>query len=398
MPSLAQDREDIVKVPVAIPRSGEMLRPMPGIRSWKNAGNGFSVVEIHYTADPDRRGEWRYVASPKYGGLKSWRWRKEQEIDWSAKSGKLIFVNFDQDVHVPSIAFDPPAHWPRWIMLDPGWTNPTSMLWVAVDIDTEPNAWGYRPVHVYKEFYRRRHSSEAVAWIAHEMSSPADRNGTPQMEKIEEIIVDPGAKQEHQSAAAPEKVDDSAETVFSKFSEAILDIGWDVPIVTGNNHKSESLVEMVQRFANYYVSFEGIPLYDENDEFRDPTDDEILEGAYLAEPTLFIHPTCIHTIEECRKYVWAEWASGEVRTRRNEHEKPIDKDDHSITNIIRFMNELRKLRGDTGDELAEGLTDLESFQSRFKMRKVKTADDVAMEAHKGAAARHRKRAAKRRAV
>ena len=379
------------KIAVPTPRSGEMIRPFTGIRSWKNAGNQFLVIEVHYTADPARRDDWKHLAAPKYGGLKSWRWRKEQEIDWTAKSGRLIFVNWDDDAHVPHAAFDPPPHWPRWIMLDPGWTNPTSMLWIAVDMDIEPNAWGYRPIHIYREFYERRRTAADVAFFAHEMSSPTARTGQRALENVEQIIVDPGAKQEHQSAASPEKVDASAETVFGLFEEAVLEIGWDVPVDTGSNHKNEAIVEIIARLANYWVNFEGVPLYDEDDQYRQPKDSEILNGAYLAAPTLFVHPTCVNTIREMRKYVWSEWASADVQSRRNEQEKPIDKDDHSVTNLIRFINLMRELRGDTGDAIVEGLIDMDAFGSRFVRARVESASDIEQRVHEGRAGRYRKK-------
>lgn len=377
-------------IAVPTPRMGEMIRPFQGIRSWRNAGNGFLVVEIHYTADPNRRGDWKAKAAPKYGGPKSWRWRKEQEIDWTAKSGHLIFLNWDDGVHIPHLAFDPPEHWPRWLLIDPGWTNPTSMIWIAVDTDTPHNEWGYQPVHVYREFYERRRSPKDVAFFAHEMSRMQNRNGQQILEQIEQVIVDPGAKQEHQSAA-PEKVDANAETVFSKFSDEILEIGWDVPVDTGNNHKAEAIVETVERLANYWVSHDGVPLYDDDDNYRPAEEHEILEGAFLAAPTLFVHPTCVHTIQEMRKYVWADWASTEVQSRRNDPEKPVDKDDHCVTNLIRFTNELRRLRGDVGDTLIEGLEDLDEFTSRFRSRDVTTVEEVEKQHHAGLARRHRRR-------
>lgn len=363
---------------------------MEGVKCWKNAGNGFVVAEVHYTADPDRRGDWKYRASAKYGGLKSWRWRKEQEIDWDAKAGKLIFLNWDEDVHVPMVSFEPPAHWPRWIMIDPGWTNPTSMVWVAIDIDTKPNIWGHLPMHVYREFYKRRHSAHDLAYFCHEMSSPANRMGVRELESIEEIIIDPGAKQEHQSAASPEHVTESAETVFDQFKNAVENLGWNVPVKGGNNHKQEAIVELVQRLANYWIDSEGVPLYDELDDYREATETEMLHGAFLADPTIFIHPTAPNTAREIRQYVWSEWASSEVAERRNEQEKPIDKDDHSITNLIRFTNELRVLRGDVGDIERPGLQDLEQFESRFEAREVLTADEIAQRSHESRVRRYRK--------
>lgn len=384
-------------IPVPTPRSGEQIRPMQGVRCWSNRWNGFLVIEVHYTADPARRGDWKYQASPKYGGLKSWRWRKEQEIDWQARAGRLVFENWDQEAHVPSFPFDPPQHWPRWILVDPGWTNPTSILWVAVDIDSEPNEWGYRAVHVYREFHRRHHKASDLAHYAYEMSRPANRRGEVELEKVEEMIIDPGAKQEHQSAASPEKVDEGAEHVFGQLQAAIEELGWDLPVRTGNNHKHEAILEIIARLANYWVSSEGVPLYDEQDNFRPATDDEVLDGAYVATPTLFIHPNCPALIREMKMYVWAEWASAEVQARRNDPEKPVDKDDHGITNLIRFMNELRTLRGDTGDVMEEGLVDLEEFSSRHKLVKVETADDIARRVHEQRAGRYRKKRAKQSA-
>lgn len=379
-----------IRLPVPTPRAGEQIRPMEGIRAWHNANNGFVVAEVHYTADPARRGDWRDRASPKYGGIKSWRWQKEQEINWKAKAGKLIFENWDQDVHVLDIAFTPPARWPRWILVDPGWTNPTSILWVAVDIDSKPNPWGFRPIHVYQEFYQRRRSAQDLAWHAHEMSSPTNPLGVRELDVIEEIILDPGAKQEHQSAAAPEKVDESAATVYDKFAEEVGELGWNVPIKTGNNHKQEAIVELIMRLANYWVTADGVALYDSDDNFRKATDEEILEGAFEAEPTIFFHPTCPHTIREMRQYVWAEWASSEVRDRRNEQEKPVDKDDHSVTNLIRFVNELRRLRGEEGDGLVDGLVDLDDFTPRRELVVVEDPDEIAHRYHERRAARYRK--------
>lgn len=380
-----------MKIPVPTPPAGGQIRPMEGLRVWHNAQNGFLVAETHYTADPDRRGDWRLRASPKYGGLNSWRWQKEQEINWHAKAGKLVFDNFDLDLHELAVAFEPPLNWPRWILIDPGWTNPTSVVWVAMDIDSEPNELGYLPLHVYREFYERRRGAKDVAWFCHEMSTQANALGIRELEPIEKVIVDPGAKQEHQSAAAPEKVDESASTVFEQLEEAFLDLGWDVPVETGNNHKNEAIVEIVERLAGYWVSAENVPLYDESQKFREATEEEILAGAYVVQPTMFFHPTTRNTVREMQRYTWAQWASSEVRNRRNDPEKPIDKDDHSVTNLIRFTNELRQMRAREGDLPGEQRADLDGFESRFTRRVVLPADEVAKRRHEGLAGRFRAR-------
>lgn len=384
-----------LNVPVPDPDPGQVLQPMPGVRLWRNAANEFLVAEIHYTADPHRRGKWKHKAAPKYGGLNSWRWRKEQEIEWDAMAGRLVFEQWEDRIHVID-PFEPPEHWPRWVLFDPGWTNPASILWVAVDVDAEPNTYGFLPIHVYREIYETRRSSYDLARMTESGSWSWTAEGERIREKVEEIIVDPGAKQEHQSAASPENVDEGAGTVFDQFRTQIHQAGWDVRVKTGNNHKSEAIVEMVQRLGNFWVDGEGVALHDENDNYREPTEEEILDGAHLFQPTLFVHGSCPATAHEMKIYRWRDWSSAEVRERRNDPEKPVDKDDHSVTNLIRFMNELRDLRGSTGSAAEDDLEDLDQFQSRFERTPPKPADEVQEEYHKNIARRFKQRRTERR--
>lgn len=386
---------DPIFLPIPDPRPGAVLQPMPGVRLWRNAANEFVVMETHYTADPSRRGNWKYQASPKYGGLKSWRWRKEQEIEWDAMAGKLVFEMWQDPIHLIE-PFEPPAHWPRWLLVDPGWTNPSSILWVAIDTDTERNLFGHYPVHVYREIYATRRTAYDLAQMAASGSMTWDRDGEKTRERIEECIMDPGAKQEHQSAKSPELVDESAGTVFDQFRDELERCGWLVPIKTGNNHKQEAIIELVVRLGNYWCDADGVALHDERDNFRPATEEEILRGAYMVAPTLFVHASCPETAREMKIYRWRDWSSAEVRERRNDPESPVDKDDHSVTNLVRFMNELRRLRGDVGAEADDSLADLEAFESRFKKRAPRSADEILEEQHERRSARFRRRVMERR--
>lgn len=369
---------------------------MPGLRAWRNPQNEFVVARTHYTADPRRRGDWRKREAPAYGGLRSWRWRKEQEIDWHAQAGRKVFENWDDTVHLLNEGFVPPEHWPKWLLIDPGWTNPTAMNWVAVDVDSEPDEFGFLPVHVYREFYRPKYKSQELAMIAFESSKRISPEGHETMERIEEIIMDPSAKQEHQSAmsSTPDHVDDHAATVFDEFRHKIEEMGWDAPVATGNNHKQTPIEELVARLGNYWVDHEGIPLYDENDNSRLPTEEELLDGAFLVVPTFFIHPGCTKTAHEMALYRWRDWASNEVAERRNDPENPVDKDDHAITNLIRLLNHLREFRGSLG-ELDPGF-DLKRFDSRFEHVDVRDADQILEEQHSRIIARYRKKKAQLR--
>lgn len=368
---------------IALPAPGETINPQEGMTVWRNAINGFVVVRTHYTVDPSRRGNWRYHASAKYGGLRSWRWRKEQEIDWEAQAGKLVFEQWDPDTHVIR-PFLIPDSWPKWILFDPGWTNPSSIVWMAVDTDAEPNEYGFLPVHLYREFYKPKYSPGACAIVCAEYSlTREDAEGNPTREWIEEIVLDPMAKQEHQGAAQGDKVGEGAETTLEKFIAKIDELRWDVPVSTGNNSKQEAIEEIVARLGCYWVGPDGLPLYDAEDNYREPTLEEIAGGATEIKPTLFFHAAVLDGAREMAKYRWREWASGDVQERHNSPESPVDKDDHTITNLIRFMNLLRGLRKEEG-------ADLSDFEPRRKPKQWRPMDEVMEEHHRTLAGRYRK--------
>jgi hypothetical protein len=375
---------------IATPPLGAEIQPMHGLTVRRNTLNEFLVLRIHYEADPNKRGQWKYRASPKYGGLKSWRWRREMEIDWDAQAGKLVFEMWNRHEHgirPRSI----PEHWPRWLMIDPGWRNPTSMVWMAVDTDTEPNEFGFLPVHFYREFYKPKHSPAFCAAIASEWSFTAtDELGKQTWEWIEAIILDPAAKQETQGAVDGENTNEIAETFMSRFEAKLAEIGWAVPVETGNNFKDEAIDEIITRLGAYWISGPGgIPLYDEQNNFREATLEEIAAGAYRVEPTLFFHECCIDGMREMGKYRWRDWAASDVAERHNDPERPIDKDDHTVTNVIRAINTLRSLRTEGGPDLSE-------YEGRSKPRRWVPDAEVIETRHKQLASRHRLRIRKRR--
>ncbi|HET7459898.1 MAG TPA: hypothetical protein VFJ82_01570 [Longimicrobium sp.] len=363
-----------------VPAAGEEIGPFEGMRIWRNAGNDFVVLHTHYTADPSRRGDWKFRASKKYGGLLSWRWRKEQEVDFEAMEGALVFENWNDGAHLirPRAI---PDHWPRWIMIDPGWTNPTSILWVAMDVDTPPNVFGFHPVHVYREFYKPRHTAAFVAVVCRDWSLMGDAKS---LEWVEAIVLDPMAKQEHQGAQDGELVNEVAESFHSKFTTKLESLGWSVPVDTGNNLKDAAIEELIARLANFWV-LNDVPLYDDSNRFREPTLDELAAGAAYVGPTLVIHAGCVNTANEMRKYRFRDWSAGDVAERHNAPERPVDKDDHSVTNLIRFINLLRAARVDGG-------TDLSDFTPRRRPQRWRPSDEEIMRReHESAPQRHRQR-------
>ena len=104
-----------------------------GLKVWKNPGNQFTVAMLHYTADsekdPEREGKDWYENERK-GTLKA-VWLKEYEIDFSTKSGKLIFgpefCDFDPKVHFIN-SFELEEPYELLLSLDFGQRNPTAAL------------------------------------------------------------------------------------------------------------------------------------------------------------------------------------------------------------------------------------------------------------------------------
>lgn len=84
----------------------EKKQAIHGVNVWHNNSNGVSVLEIHYSADPDKNPKtqkgraWLKEASSKYArGTKSREWKQEMEIDYSIPSGRPVHPNWDPALH-----------------------------------------------------------------------------------------------------------------------------------------------------------------------------------------------------------------------------------------------------------------------------------------------------------
>jgi hypothetical protein len=79
---------------------------IPGIKEWRNKGNGFYVYQVHYTASEEKRGkEWYNKNRPL---LPVNEWNREMEIDWSSFVGNPVFQNdWDPERMVKKIELDP---------------------------------------------------------------------------------------------------------------------------------------------------------------------------------------------------------------------------------------------------------------------------------------------------
>lgn len=73
-------------------------RPLEGIEVWKNPRNRFVIVDLHYTADPRKRGaEWREAVK---NSLPARDFAMEYEKSWQTFDGKPVYGDFSGKLHV----------------------------------------------------------------------------------------------------------------------------------------------------------------------------------------------------------------------------------------------------------------------------------------------------------
>lgn len=87
------------EIPPVQPRT-----PMEGVEVWKNPKNGFLVIDLHYTANPAKRG-----AEFKEGLRKTLPIRKfmmEYEKNWMTYEGRPVYEDFNQFIHSTTIKPD----------------------------------------------------------------------------------------------------------------------------------------------------------------------------------------------------------------------------------------------------------------------------------------------------
>jgi hypothetical protein len=118
--------------------------------------SGFFHREIHYSDDPARDDDWVRRESPRYGGVTSAKWRREQEIDWDVFGGERVWPMLSRQFHNSHIILNEDQAIYR--IIDHGIRHPTCCLWCAV------NRKGDR--HFFREYYA---TDKSVALNAREI-------------------------------------------------------------------------------------------------------------------------------------------------------------------------------------------------------------------------------------
>lgn len=72
--------------------------PMEGITVWKNPDNEFLVIDLHYTANPAKRGDAFREGLKKTLPIRTYR--MEYEKSWETFDGKPVYEDFNELIHV----------------------------------------------------------------------------------------------------------------------------------------------------------------------------------------------------------------------------------------------------------------------------------------------------------
>jgi len=101
----------------------------PGIKGWQTADH-WTVIRVHYTADPEVDEQWVKDRSLGYrGGMEGRDWQREMEIDFSSYAGEPVYPRFTT-ASVKPTAYDPDLElWRGW---DFGFRHP-AVVFVQYD-------------------------------------------------------------------------------------------------------------------------------------------------------------------------------------------------------------------------------------------------------------------------
>ena len=270
-----------------------------GVTRYRSRAN-VPCLRIHYTADPERdpqtprgRAWYREAGNAIVGGYASSVWRQEQEIDWEATGGELVFPQLS--IYKPQIRcapFDVPETWRLFGSFDYGHRNPSAFYIHAIDYDRNPwTIWEYYEAGAgYKE------QARAI-------------RACPYFDRLSYLpVADPSLWGETQ------QTDNDVKSVAQLFFE--LSPEERVVFAKGKAGGDVTFAEKVNGDL-WYVPTNPAPDW----KFR---------------PRWRIFPTCPKLIWELEKIRYQDWGATQQMTH-NQREKIVDRDNHGFDSCKYFF-------------------------------------------------------------
>lgn len=117
------DDGDAAKFTFKLPSTRVPEPIMKGVRGWRTA-DGYLVLRLHYTCDPERATEqWIGETSKGYrGGTDGSDWQREMEIDFGSYAGRPVYAQFDKVHSIGVMRYNP--NLPLWRGWDFGYRHP----------------------------------------------------------------------------------------------------------------------------------------------------------------------------------------------------------------------------------------------------------------------------------
>jgi len=276
---------------------------IPWIKSWTNPKNQFRVLMIHYTADPNkdpnRDGlEW-YTAEKKW--MPKEKWNKEYEIDFSSKSGQLVFgseyCDFDPAIHfIDSKQID----WELLFSLDFGQSNPNA--WYIAKYDNTGT------LYIVDEYYKPAIPSVASKEMFYKF---AHHFGTTE-DKIKEL-----------------SIDRRRDLFRNTFQIAVID-----PTTRAKNRTKISQWEEVpfSVLEDFYDNWMEFDLWNNDWEAWITRIREYFQLNNGKAHLYIFKDKCPNLCEEITKYKYKEQTETQARSN-NKPDKPTKKRDHAIDSL-----------------------------------------------------------------
>lgn len=102
------------------PPGAVLKKPIEGVEIWKNPANRFVVIDLHYTANPHKRGPaWREAVR---SSMPIRDFLMEYEKSWQTYEGKPVYEDFNKLIHVVKGTIEPEPGLPLLIGWDFGLT------------------------------------------------------------------------------------------------------------------------------------------------------------------------------------------------------------------------------------------------------------------------------------
>ena len=264
----------------------------PGMRSWETP-SGVQVLEIHYTADPDKdpateQGRaWVDEAVKGYiGGFDSQGWRTEMEIEYNAGGGDPVYpwlIDPTHPVFIPALKPSELEDKKIYAGYDYGTNNPSCLsVWA---FDKEGRAW------CIWELYEPCKNLADHCW---------KMKTSPYWKRIEYIVCDPSITYKTQQTAK------GLQSLQEQFAEH------GVHMIPGRKGAAEPAA---RRFLGHY--------------WADPD-----------KPKAFLTSAVPHHRREWRDLRWEQHLTEGVRKRKNKPEKIRDKNNHSV-DAASYLHEYR---------------------------------------------------------